>query len=105
MSRLQQLYALLQETPSDSFLLFALAKEYEKLGDEAQALTYYLKLVETDPTYVGTYYHLGKLYESQEQFPQALESYEKGMQFAKQAGDQHALSELLAAKMNLELEL
>jgi len=105
MSRLQQLQAFLKESPSDSFLIFAIAKEYEKFGEEQQALRYYEKLVAEDPAYVGTYYHLAKLYEKQEQFDRALEIYEKGMQIARQAGDQHALAELSSAKLNLELEL
>ncbi|MFN7115301.1 MAG: tetratricopeptide repeat protein [Saprospiraceae bacterium] len=103
--RLQQLEALLESSPTDSFLLFAIAKEQEKLEEEVKALSYYNKLLQLDPQYVGTYYHLAKLYEKRGQFTEALEIYEKGMQIARQLGDQHALAELSSAKMNLELEL
>lgn len=105
MSRLQQLQALWQESPTDSFLVFALAKEYEKLGDDHHALEFYQNLVAQDPQYVGTYYHLAKLQEKLEQTNEALETYAKGMQMARNLGDQHALAELSSAKMNLELEL
>jgi tetratricopeptide (TPR) repeat protein len=104
-SRLQQLEQLLEKNPTDSFLLFAIAKEQEKLKEEEKALDYYFKLITLDPTYVGTYYHLAKLYEQREAFVQALAIYEQGMQIARQLGDQHALAELSSAKLNLEMEL
>lgn len=104
-SRLQQLEQLLESSPTDSFLLFAIAKEQEKLKAEAQALKYYEKLVTLDPQYVGTYYHLAKLHEKQENFEKALEVYQAGMVIAKQLGAQHALAELSSAKLNLELEM
>lgn len=99
--RLKQLLAFLEDNPKDAFLRFALAKEYEGLGVDDQALATYLQLVESDPSYVGTYYHLGKLYEKQEELDKAFHTYKKGMTVAKAAGDQHALSELAGAKLNL----
>lgn len=62
-------------------------------------------MVAIDPDYVGTYYHLGKLYEEIEEGEKALEIYQKGIEIAKKIKDQHALSELMGAKMNLEMEL
>ena len=66
-SRLNQLLEFQNNNPKDSFILFALAKEYEKLEERDEALAHYLKLVEMDVNYVGTYYHLGKLYEQLDQ--------------------------------------
>jgi tetratricopeptide (TPR) repeat protein len=102
--RLQTLQGLLEESPDDPFLLFAIAKEYEKRSDDDQALTYYRQLHQSAPDYVGLYYHLGKLYERQEHWEQALDTYKAGMEVARKAGDQHALSELAGARMNLEEE-
>ena len=99
--RLQQLYKFLEGSPDDSFILFAIAKEYEKIGDKEKALAYYLKLKVLDPNYVGTYYHLGKLYESKEDFSTAFFTYKDGMVVAKKIGDQHAFSELAGAKLGL----
>jgi len=100
-TRLQQLFTFLDNNPNDSFVLFAIAKEYEKLQDGQQALQYYLKLEGEDPDYVGTYYHLGKLYELQGETTQAFATYKKGMQVARKQGDQHALSELAGAKLSI----
>jgi len=102
--RLQTLQGLQNDSPDDPFLLFAIAKEYEKLSDFNQALVQYLLLQEKNPGYVGLYYHLGKLYERLDQWDNALETYTKGMTVARKAGDQHALSELAGAKMNIDEE-
>ncbi|MFK7771344.1 MAG: tetratricopeptide repeat protein [Saprospiraceae bacterium] len=95
--RLKQLYQFLKDRPDDEFLLFAVAKEYEKLGNEEKAKEYYLKLTTDHANYVGTYYHLGKLYERDEDFDLATETYEKGMEVAKAVGDKHAFGELRGA--------
>ena len=100
-NRLKQLFNFLEGSPNDSFILFAIAKEYEKLNEKEKALEYYLKLTESDPDYVGTYYHLGKLYEQFEQIKIAFFTYKKGMEMARKAGDRHALSELAGAKLEL----
>lgn len=101
-NRLQYLNQLLESSPNDSFVLFALAKEYESSGNNAQALSFYLRLKEADPVYVGLYYHLGKLYEQQEDFSNALLTYKQGIEISRQTGDRHAMSELQGALLNLE---
>lgn len=101
MNRIDKIKAFLAESPKDSFLTFALAKEYEKLEDQKQALEQYLKIVENDPNYVGTYYHLGKLYEQMKEYATAFQTYKDGMKIARAAGDQHSFSELAGAKLNL----
>ncbi len=102
--RLQTLQELLAESPDDSFLIFAIAKEYEKRLEGDHALDQYLQLRKKDPNYVGLYYHLGKLYERREDWTMALQTYREGMEVARRVGDPHALSELAGAKMNLEEE-
>lgn len=101
-NRLQQLLAFLEQSPQDSFLLYALAKEYEKQERLAEALSTYLKLLQEDPDYVGAYYHLGKLQIKLNQPDQALESFNQGIKIATQLNDQHAKSELMGARMELE---
>ena len=56
-NRLQQLENLLQSSPNDSFLLFAIAKEQEKLQEEKKALTYYNLLVQ-NLSLIHIYSHL-----------------------------------------------
>lgn len=101
-NRLQYLTDLLESSPNDSFVCFALAKEYEGMGDDGQALSFYLRLQTADPEYIGTYYHLGKLYERQQDHQNAVLSYKQGIEISRKAGDRHAMSELQGALLNLE---
>jgi tetratricopeptide (TPR) repeat protein len=100
--RLPLLQQLLDSNPNDSFALFAIAKEYEGMGDLQQSLDFYQRLLTTNPGYVGLYYHLGKLYEKLENQPEALVAYRQGMEVARKAGDRHALGELNEARMELD---
>ena len=99
--RLEQLLDMLSKNV-DSFLLFAIAKEYEKAAENELAKEYYKRLVSEFPDYVGTYYHFGKLLEKSAETDAAIEIYNKGIAIAKALGDQHAWSELAEAKLNLE---
>jgi len=105
MARIDQIEELLNADPNDSFLLFALAKEYEKLSKLEMALSIYQKLYNIDPKYIGLFYHLGKLYETLNQKEKAIETYDLGIKVGLEIKDLHSLSELKSAKMNCEMEL
>ena len=92
--RLQKLQEFLKNEPNDPFLKYALATEYFNIEDYDKALLYYEDLISGHPDYVGTYYHLGKLYELLGRKPEAIEIYRTGMNVARKAGDNHAYSEL-----------
>lgn len=96
-TRLSKLLTFLDNEPNDSFVLYAIATEYNVINDTKNALHYYLKLINEHPTYVGTYYHLGKLYEKLGEKEQAIDIYQKGMATAREKRDMHALSELQGA--------
>jgi len=102
MSRLEQLTAFLSEDPKNSFIRFAIAKEYEGLGKKEDALAAYEALREDDPSYVGLYYHYAKLLETDEHFDQAISIYKEGMDQAKSQGDQHAYGEMATALWEIE---
>lgn len=96
-TRLIKLLDFLQSDPNDPFVLYALATEYNSVNDTDKALQYYLKLINEHPNYVGTYYHLGKLYQKIGQSELALDIYQKGMVTARNKKDMHAFSELQGA--------
>lgn len=93
-SRLEKLLEFLQNEPEDEFLQYALATEYLRLNQTEKALLYFETLVIKHPAYVGTYYHLGKLYETLNRKQDAVSTYEKGMAVAREKRDNHAFSEL-----------
>ncbi|HEX8607793.1 MAG TPA: tetratricopeptide repeat protein [Pedobacter sp.] len=96
-TRLAKLLEFLESDPNDPFILYALATEYNSLNDVEKAFTYYMKLVAEHPDYVGTYYHLGKLYEKEGDSEAAIGVYQKGMIAARAKRDMHAFSELQGA--------
>ena len=97
MDRIEKLKQFLAESPNDSFLKHALALEYIKLGKEAEAREQFETLLAADPGYVGSYYHLAKLLERNNETEAAIKIYEAGMEQAKKAGDKHAYGELRGA--------
>ena len=103
--RLNQLLNLYKDDPKDEFVLFALAQEYQKMGETSTAINFFLNLKTQNPNYVGLYYHLAKIYVSLDEVAKATKIYSEGMDVAQRIGDLHALGELKNAKLNFELEL
>lgn len=99
MDRIAQLESFLEDDPDDAFTRFALAQEHLKQDDLDTAQAYFEELVENQPEYVGTYYHLGKLYERRDAVEQAIATYEKGIAVAREQRDRKNLSELQDALM------
>jgi Tfp pilus assembly protein PilF len=97
LDRIEKLKEFLRQYPADSFLQHALALEYIKSGDDAAGRKLFEAILENDPGYVGTYYHLAKLLERNGDNVRAIQVYEKGMEEASKAGEKHAYSELKSA--------
>jgi Tfp pilus assembly protein PilF len=97
MGRIEKLKEYLNASPTDSFLQHALGLEYIKLGDDEQARELFEGIIQREPGYVGTYYHLAKLLERNQDVDGAVKVYEKGMEEAKKAADNHSYNELRAA--------
>jgi Tfp pilus assembly protein PilF len=97
MNRVDKIKEMLKENAADSFLKHALALEYIKLGNDNDARNLFESVLENEPGYIGSYYHLAKLLERIGETNEAIKVYEKGMDEAKKAGDNHSLSELRSA--------
>jgi Tfp pilus assembly protein PilF len=95
--RVSKLKEFLLVSPADSFLQHALALEYIKLGDDEQAGDLFQEIINREPGYIGSYYHLAKLLERLGETDKAVEIYKKGMEEARKAGDNHAYGELKGA--------
>ena len=101
MDRIGKLKEFLAANPGDSFVQHALALEYVKLGNDNEAKKLFENVLNEDENYIGSYYHLAKLLERNQAKEEAIQWYEKGMLKAKEAGDNHAYSELRAAYEDL----
>ncbi|MBS1914853.1 MAG: tetratricopeptide repeat protein [Bacteroidetes bacterium] len=101
MDRVEKLKAFLKENPADSFVQHALALEYIKSGNNNEARNLFEDILQRDPGYIGSYYHLAKLLEAMNEKELAISWYEKGMAAAKKANDNHAYNELQGAYEDL----
>ena len=95
--RTAQLQQMLERTPNDPFLVYALAMEHKKVGDAPAALAGFEKTIEIDPGYCYAYYQLGLTHESLGDTATARVSYERGIAAAVKKGDAHAQGEIQAA--------
>ncbi|MCK9481761.1 MAG: tetratricopeptide repeat protein [Bacteroidia bacterium] len=103
-ARLLQLKSLLEVTPDDAFLRYAMALELFNMGQYEQSEQQFLALIHDSPEYVATYYHLAKLYEAKSEFEKAKEIYKQGIEITQKIRDMHALSELRSALNELEFD-
>ena len=102
MDKISQLQAYLKDSPNDNFLKHALALENIKLGNEEIARDLFIEILTKSPDYVGSYYHLAKLYERLQLFNEAIDWYKKGIETAKKVNEKHALAELQMALDDVE---
>lgn len=94
---------MLKEFPDDSFLMHAKALELIKTNAHQTAKDTFVALLEKNPDYVGSYYHLAQLLTTMGDTTKAAHYFEKGMAVAKKLNDRHAYNELQAAYDDLML--
>ena len=94
---IEKIHELLRKMPDDSFLKHALALEYIKAGNDAEARRLFEEILTGDENFVGSYYHLGRLLERNNENALAITWYEKGMQAAKKANEIRTYNELRTA--------
>ena len=102
MDRIEKLKEYMKTAEKDSFLQHALALEYIKTGNNEEARKLFNEILKREPTYIGSYYHLGKVLEKLGDNAKALRVYERGMEVAKEANDHHSYSELQGAYEDLD---
>ena len=86
MERIEKLKEFLRESPTDSFLQHALALEYIKTGNDEEAQKLFEDILQREPGYIGSYYHLAKLLERNGNTEAAIKWYEKGMEQLRKLG-------------------
>lgn len=102
MSRIEKLLEFMKTSGKDSFLQHALALEYIKVDQDEEARKLFNEILLREPTYIGSYYHLGKLLERVADYEKAIRIYKRGMEESRKAGDQHTYNELQGALEDLE---
>ena len=100
--RMQKLQEMLQRTPDDPFLLYAIALEHKKGSDFAEALAYLGQVLQKDPAYAVAYHQAGLVHEMAGDLESARKAYREGMEVAARKGDLHAKEEMHAALLLIE---
>jgi tetratricopeptide (TPR) repeat protein len=101
-TRLEKLRGMLEKSPGDTFLLYAMGLEYRKLGDAPAALEFLDRVIQHDWGYSYAYLQKGQVLESSGDLDRAREAYRQGIAAATRKGDQHAAQEIAAALAIIE---
>lgn len=104
-SNISRLAKAIKKDPDDIFSKFALALELLKVDSVEKAQFLFEAVLKQDPEYLGVYYHLGKLYQSQGYYKQALQLFEDGITMAARQNEPRAKSELQEALQQLRFEM
>jgi Flp pilus assembly protein TadD len=94
MNRLDQLQQMLQDSPDDTFLLYALAMEQRSAGDDEAALTGLDRVLAVDSDYVAAYFQKGQILAGLDRLEQARQVLQQGITIARGVGDDHAAAEM-----------
>ena len=95
---------MLADSPTDAFLLFALAQEHKNAGRTEEGIAAFKNLRDLHPDYVGLYYHFAALLADSQMNSAAEDVYQAGIAVAQKVGDQHALAELKNAFLNWQID-
>jgi Flp pilus assembly protein TadD len=104
-TRLEQLQKMLAREPNDTFLLYGIAMEHKKAGDEKTALQMLEKVITIDPGHGYAFFQRGQILEMSGDSAGAKQAYTDGIAAAIKSGDAHARSELEGALSQLQLDM
>ena len=94
MPSVQQLEALLQDNPEDTFLQYALAMELGNCGQHDRSLEIFRRLMEQEPPYVPAYFMAGQQLARLGRIEESRQTLTLGIDQAAAQNDQHAAGEM-----------
>jgi len=100
--RLSQLRNLLDKDPHDAFCMYGIGMEYSKTGNYTQAIAWFDRTMEVDPTYCYAWYHKARVQEQSGNNAGAIQTLEDGIIQAIDVGDQHAQEEMKMLLQSLQ---
>ena len=92
----EQIEKLLGAEPDDVFLNFGLAMELKKADLTDEAIAQFDRVIQLDSAYTAAYYHKGNTLIALGRGEQAKPVLQAGVEASRQAGNQHAESEMQA---------
>lgn len=101
-TRLQKLLEMKEENPLDTFVIYALAMEYNGLNQSDLALKYLQDCLAVDATYVPAYYQLALVYQALQNEQEAKICLQKGLSLLQQSPDVKTKNEFRSLLDELE---
>lgn len=96
--RLEAFRKIVERSPDDPFARYSLAMGNRGAGRLPEAVAGFAELARRVPGYVPTYLMWGQTLEMLDRRDEAGAVYDRGVQVAREAGNDHALSELIQAR-------
>lgn len=85
-NRIEIFKQMLESDPSNSMVMFGLAKEYEKLGETQEVISLLEKYLQIADDEGNAYGALAKAYDKQGNREKAIEAYQKGIEVSMAHG-------------------
>ncbi len=92
--RIDLLLEYIKDDPDDPFLRYALGLEFQKAGNDDQALEQFLLVKDRFSDYLPNYYQLGSLLVRKGDKQEAISVLNTGIELAASQGDDHTAGEL-----------
>lgn len=102
MPSLESLHRLLESSPNDPFVPYAIAQEHAKQRAFAEAVEWFDRCLAVDGAYCYAYYHKARAQLAMGRREDALRTIEAGQKQAAASGDGHAGAELTALREEIE---
>ncbi len=100
--RLTQLRNLLESDPHDAFCMYGIAMEHSKTGCHQEAIAWFNRTIETDPSYCYAWLHKARCQYDSDDPIGASQTLKDGIKQAKELGDQHAADEMGVFLQNIQ---
>ncbi len=104
MDRLNLLLKQYALRPDDTFVLYAIAMEYEKMAKIQEAIVFFEKIIKINPRYLPVYYQFAKNLVEINDIGKAKDILDMGVKLAKAQKDIKTVAELNNMLSNIELE-
>ena len=85
---------MLQSDPDDAFCLYGVAQEHAREGRLQEAVEWFSRAIEADPTHAYARFHMAKALEGLGRVDEAVRALRDGLQVARTSGDAKAAGEL-----------
>lgn len=92
--RIRQLRKLLEVDERDADVLYMLAQEHAKREEWSEAIAWYDRCLESDPSYCYAHFHRARAFEGDGDIASARDALRAGLRAAREHGDAKALGEI-----------